>query len=299
LHERLHQIRGKLAPEVTGLRIKASGCFNSCGQHHVADIGFLGVGRKVGRHRMPHFQLVIGGQWTHNAASYGLAVGAVPSKRVPQVVERVTDAFVKERQGDESFQAYVTRIGKARIREMLKDLMELPTFEQDPEMYRDWGDPREYTTGDMGVGECAGEIVPFVQFGLAAAERVGFDAQLKLDEGAATEAGELAYRAMLEAAKAVTREQFQNLGDDPDEVVREFKKHLVETQLFRDPYAGDKFAHYLFRAHEQHDGHFKPELARQRVHEAQQFIEAAHACVERIDKAKAAQAQAAAPAPAE
>jgi sulfite reductase (ferredoxin) len=296
LHQRLHAIRDKLPPEVNGLRIKASGCFNSCGQHHVADLGFLGVGRKVGRHRMPHFQLVIGGQWTHNAASYGLAVGAVPSKRVPQVVERVTEAFMKERQPDESFQGYVTRIGKARVREMLKDLMELPTYDQDPSMYRDWGDPREYTTGDMGVGECAGEIVPFVQFGLAAAERVCFDAQLKLDQGATAEAGELAYRSMLEAAKAVTREQYQNLGDDADEVVREFKKHLVDTQLFRDPYAGDKFAFYLTRAHEQRDAQFNPEQARQRVQEAQLFIEAAHACVERIDKAKAAQAQPARPA---
>jgi sulfite reductase (ferredoxin) len=297
LRERLYSISEKLPPEVEGLRIKASGCFNSCGQHHVADLGFLGVGRKVGRHRMPHFQLVIGGQWTHNGASYGLAVGAIPSKRVPQVVERITNVFVKERTPDESFQAYVNRIGKARIREMLKDLMELPTFDQDPSMYSDWGDPRLYTTGDMGVGECAGEIVPFVQFGLAAAERVCFDAQLKLEQGALAEAAGLAYQAMLEAAKALTRDRYQNLGDDPNEVVSEFKKHLVETQLFRDPYAGDKFAHYLFRAHDQGAAQWTAEPTRQRVQEAQLFIEAAHACVERIDKQNAA-AQAAPATPA-
>ena len=38
----------KLDAGVDQLRIKASGCFNSCGQHHVADIGFLGVSRNVG-----------------------------------------------------------------------------------------------------------------------------------------------------------------------------------------------------------------------------------------------------------
>jgi sulfite reductase (ferredoxin) len=297
LREQLHSIRHKLPKEVSSLRIKASGCFNSCGQHHIADIGFLGVGRKVGRHRMPHFQLVIGGQWTENAASYGLAVGAIPSKRVPKVVERVTEAFMKERQGAESFQLWVTRIGKLRVREMLKDLMELPTFEQDPDMYRDWGDPRLYTTGDMGVGECAGEIVPFVQFGLAASERVCFEAQLKLDEGDASGAAETAYKAMLEAAKAVTRERFLNLGDDPDEIMREFKTHLVDTQLFGE----DRFAFYLTRAHGQDVSGFNAEQARQRVQEAQLFIDAAHACVERIEKAQAQAAApaAAAPAPAE
>ncbi|MCG8418785.1 MAG: nitrite/sulfite reductase, partial [Proteobacteria bacterium] len=45
LESRLKDERAELAPEVKGLRIKASGCFNSCGQHHVADIGFLGVSR--------------------------------------------------------------------------------------------------------------------------------------------------------------------------------------------------------------------------------------------------------------
>ena len=300
LHERLYALSEKLPPEVSKLRIKASGCFNSCGQHHIADIGFLGVGRKVGRHRMPHFQLVIGGQWANNGGSYGLAVGAIPSKRVPQVVERVTEAFMNQRSSDESFQSWVTRIGKAKIRDMCKDLMELPTYEQDPDMYRDWGDPREYTTGDMGVGECAGEIVPFVQFGLAAAERVVFDAQLKLDDGQPAEATALAYQAMLEAAKAVTHEKNLNLGNDPDEVASEFKKLLVDTQLFRDPYAGDKFAHYFLRAHDKDSATFGLEQARQRVQEAQLFIEASHACVERMDAQQAAAtAAAAAPTPAE
>jgi sulfite reductase (ferredoxin) len=46
------------------LRIKMSGCFNSCGQHHVADIGFYGNSRNVGGYTVPHFQVMLGGQWT-------------------------------------------------------------------------------------------------------------------------------------------------------------------------------------------------------------------------------------------
>jgi sulfite reductase (ferredoxin) len=293
LHERLHAASDTLAPEVRGLRIKASGCFNSCGQHHIADMGFLGVGRKVGRHRMPHFQLVIGGQWSENGASYGLAVGAIPSKRVPEATQRVTDAFMRERTADESFQAWVARVGKGHIRELLKTLMELPSFEQDPSMYSDWGDPRLYTTGDMGVGECAGEVIPFVQFGLSASERICFEAQLRLDAGAHGEAADLAYQSMLEAAKALTRERDPNLGDDADEIVTKFRELLVDTQLFRDPFMGDKFARFLFTAHTQSGRDFNAEQSRQRVQEAQHFIEAAHACVERMDQAaQAAIAQA-------
>ena len=84
-------------PNAKHLHIKASGCFNSCAQHHVADLGFLGVSRNVGGRRVPHFQLVVGGQWENNGGSYGLAIGAVPSKRVPEIVKRLTERFSKER----------------------------------------------------------------------------------------------------------------------------------------------------------------------------------------------------------
>jgi sulfite reductase (ferredoxin) len=217
---------------------------------------------------------------------------------VPEAVERITDAFMKHRDAGESFQSYIKRIGKAKVREMCKDLMEtLPSFDDKPELYSDWGDPRLYTTGDMGVGECAGEIVPFVQFGLAAAERIAFDAQLKLETGDTKGAAETAYKALLEAARGVTRERFQNLGDEPEEIVREFKRQLVEPQLFRDPYAGDKFAHYFLRAHERSQSAHSAEESRQLVEEATLFIEASHACAERMDQAKAAQVAApAAPA---
>ncbi|HJM06766.1 MAG TPA: nitrite/sulfite reductase, partial [SAR324 cluster bacterium] len=47
--------------EVKQLRIKISGCFNSCGQHHLADIGFFGNSRTLDGFKVPHFQVVLGG----------------------------------------------------------------------------------------------------------------------------------------------------------------------------------------------------------------------------------------------
>jgi sulfite reductase (ferredoxin) len=287
LHERLFAIREQLPKEVHQLKIKASGCFNSCGQHHIADLGFLGVQRKVGQHRMPHFQIVLGGQMEQNASSYGLAIGAVPSKRVPEVVKRITDHYVAHKQAGETFQAFIKRVGKAQIRALFQDLMdEIPSYEQEPDLYTDWADSRAYTTGDLGTGECAGEIVPVAQFGLAASERIAFDAQIRLDEGQPLEAAQAAYRAMIEAAKALTRERNLNLGDDPNEIVSEFKKHLVDTALFRDKYAGDKFAHYLFRVHG-NGFTVDAEEANKRVQEATLFIDAAHQCYERMGQAPA------------
>ena len=92
LRQRLAAQYFNLDAAVKGLHIKVSGCFNSCGQHHLADIGFYGNSRTLGNRKVPHFQVLLGGKWRDNAGSYGLAIGSVPSKNVPAVVERITQA---------------------------------------------------------------------------------------------------------------------------------------------------------------------------------------------------------------
>jgi len=206
----------------------------------------------------------------------------VPSKRVPEIVKRLTSRFAAERQGDETFAAFVNRIGKKTIRAMVEELQVVPSHDQDPSFYSDWGDPREYTIDDMGVGECAGEVVPIVEVGLAGAEREIFEAQVLIDEGKPREAVRRAYSAMLEAARSLTREKNLNLGTEPDEIVAEFRKHFCDTQLFYDPFAGPKFAQYLFRIHEEHAAAETPEAVHQLVEEATLFVDAAHQCYARL-----------------
>jgi sulfite reductase (ferredoxin) len=70
---------------IRDLKIKVSGCFNSCGQHHVADIGFYGNSRNVAGLQRSAFSGDARRQWSKNAGSYALALGAVPSKRVPDL----------------------------------------------------------------------------------------------------------------------------------------------------------------------------------------------------------------------
>ncbi|HEX3696100.1 MAG TPA: nitrite/sulfite reductase [Polyangia bacterium] len=272
-------------PNAKHLHIKTSGCFNSCGQHHVADMGFLGVSRNVGGRRVPHFQLVVGGQWTNNGGSYGLAIGAVPSKRVPEMVKRLTTRYAKERQGEETFAAFTTRIGKKTIRAMVEELQALPTYDQDPSYYSDWGDPREYTISDMGEGECAGEVVPIVEVGLAAAEREIFESQILLDESKLQGAADRAFSAMLQAARALTREKAPNLGTDAAEIVAEFRRHFYDTRLFFDPFAGGKFAHYFFRANDDREKTATKDTVHQLIEEATLFVDAAHQCYLRLGAA--------------
>ena len=276
LRKRLAEKSFQMDEAVQDLHIKISGCFNSCGQHHVADLGFYGVSRKMAGFAVPHFQVVLGGEWGHNAGTYGLPVVAVPSKNIPEVVTRLTDRYVAGRQNGESFKEFVKRIGKAELKKLLEDLTRPPADPRDRAFFRDWGDPREYTLGDMGVGECAGEVISTIDFDLAAAERQLFEAQIALENGEVEQAGKTAYQSMLRAARALVKTEFPRVTDDPDQIVSEFRTRFYDTKKFFDPYAGGKFAQYLFAAHEKSGVPYTADSARYLIDEAQLFIEASH-----------------------
>ncbi|MBX3026153.1 nitrite/sulfite reductase [bacterium] len=294
LRSRLSEKAFTLDAAVRGLLIKVSGCFNSCGQHHVADLGFYGVSRQVGGYQVPHFQVVLGGQWSNNGGAYGLPIGAIPSKNIPAVVDRMAERYVRDRQGTETFQQFCGRIGKKALKEMLDDFVKVPAHDANPDYYSDWGDPREFSTGDMGTGECAGEVVSLVEFDLADAEREVFEAQLALEAGDVAKADALAYRAMLQTAKALVKTQLPDVGDDAARIVAEFKPRFVDTELFFDRFAKGMVAGYLFRRHEEGPGSITPESAHQLVEEASLFVEAGHACQLRMAEKKTAPAAAAA-----
>jgi sulfite reductase (ferredoxin) len=271
-----------LDPAVQGLHIKISGCFNSCGQHHLADLGFYGVSRKVGGTTVPHFRVVLGGQWGENAGHYGLTIGAVPSKRIPDLVDRLTGKYLAERQAGEPFRDFIGRIGKQALKPLLDELAVVPPYQVDRSFYSDWGDPREFTVSDIGTGECAGEVVSRIDFDLQSAERRYFEAQLHYDRGDYRLADDTAYAAMLEAAQALVRTQLQDSSPEPDTVVGEFRARFCDTEVFYDAYAGGKFAQYLLARHADRERHYGQERARLLMEETQLFIEAAYACHARL-----------------
>jgi ferredoxin-nitrite reductase len=269
-----------------GLRIKVSGCFNSCGQHHVADIGFFGNSRKANGYTVPHFQVVLGGRWKGNGSAYGLAVGAVPSRRIPDVVQRITSRYVAERERSESFQEYIARLGKRELGAMLEEFKTVPPHEVDASYYADWGDPREFTLGDMGIGECAGEVVSRLDLELSAAESLAFDAQVALEGGDLARADERAFGAMVTAARALVREDAGHVPHDVEGVVEQFRIRFYDSKRFFDRFVGGKFARPLFDRHAGGPARDADE-AREFVEETSLFIDAVHAMVIREAEAQA------------
>jgi sulfite reductase (ferredoxin) len=284
LRERLLVQQTKLDQAIKDLRIKISGCFNSCGQHHIADIGFYGNSRNIGGYTVPHFQVVLGGKWRDNGGSYGLAIGSVPSKRIPDLVEALAARYVGERSDSETFQDYTTRLGKKALKEIVDQFTPVPSHDEKPEFYSDWGDPREFTIGDMGMGECAGEIVNSAHFGFSEAESSAFEAHLALESGDYRKADDFAYRAMLKAAETLVRQENRDVSAQPDAIADEFRTRFMDTQRFFDRFARDQFGNYFLNRHAGGPVAANAEAVHQLIEEAQLFIDAAHACHMRMQQ---------------
>jgi sulfite reductase (ferredoxin) len=262
------------------LKIKISGCFNACGQHHIADIGFFGSSRRVGSHVAPIFQVVLGGTTKNNAASFGLSMGKVPSQDIPKVVEKLTDMYTHERQGTETFAEFTARVGKVRIKEVIDPFDKLPDYSEKPEYYRDSRQPWDYFMS-TGVGECAGEVVTQAEFLLEDADRMMFSATLYLEKGQLEEAASIAFQGMKEAANGLLSTKGLLLSDNYD-TVGEFRKHFAETGEFL-----PMICEYFFRAAEEGSQNLTEEQAHQRVEEATLFVEEAHGRYSRMGGALA------------
>ncbi len=141
--------------DVGGIRINISGCTNSCGQHHVADIGFHGAERRAHGQPAPGYQMLLGGHVGSTEIQFGQRALRLPARAAAEATVRVVGRYAEERHAGETFAAWLERVGGARVvAGDLKDLDEWPTPDERPDFYVDFGETGPYTA-EVGQGECA------------------------------------------------------------------------------------------------------------------------------------------------
>ncbi|MGZ4676023.1 MAG: nitrite/sulfite reductase [Acidimicrobiia bacterium] len=141
--------------EVGGVRVNISGCTNSCGQHHIADIGFMGFERRAHGRAAPGYQMLLGGRVGQMEIQFGEKATKVPAKTASQAVVRVVSRFASERSAGETFRDWLDRSGgAAEVGKTLKDLDVFPTPEENPGFYIDFDETGPYVS-QVGESECA------------------------------------------------------------------------------------------------------------------------------------------------
>lgn len=136
------------------LTLKISGCPNSCGQHHIADLGFHGAATQINGHTVPAYVVMVGGRTEEGVAEFGQRLGMVPAKRIQEAAKHLLTLYQHEHQGKETFRAWVNRVGVERLKKEIDPFRTLPPFEKEKEMYEDLGSVGEFKV-EVGKGECA------------------------------------------------------------------------------------------------------------------------------------------------
>ncbi len=144
----------ELVTAASDLRIKISGCPNSCGQHHVAGLGFHGAAKHVGGKAVPAYQMLLGGHVDGDGAHFGRRSVRIPAHKVPEALTRLLAVFRDERQPDESALSFFKRVELRRVEQALADLVAFTPDSLSPEDYRDLGQSEPFQI-EMGEGECA------------------------------------------------------------------------------------------------------------------------------------------------
>jgi len=146
------ELAGETDPEVLKIHIKISGCPNSCGQHHIADIGFYGNARKIGEQQAPFYQLMLGGQVGADGVRFARQVMPLPARPIPAVIREILAFYKEARQPGETFSAWTARIADEAIVSRLRPFADVQ--EPSEELFVDWGDTETYSL-KLGRGECA------------------------------------------------------------------------------------------------------------------------------------------------
>lgn len=143
------------AAELQNLSIKISGCMNSCGQHHIADLGFYGASRNADGREVPEYIMLVGGRTADGGAKFGRPVAHIPAKRVPEATRKLLVYYRTNRREEESFSDFVDRIEPTRIKQLLEVYTRSPSYSAEPELFADLGDERDEFKVAVGQGECA------------------------------------------------------------------------------------------------------------------------------------------------
>jgi len=268
---------GRVPEDLKDVTVKISGCHNSCAQHHIATIGLHGVGKRIGEHTAPFYELHLGGK-VNGTAKIGQMTVKLPAKAVSPAITHLIDVYRRDRKSGEGLPAFIDRVGKNAIKEELIPYTIVPAFDDQPGFYYDWEGEEEFVLEDLGPGECAGGALEMIENGILEADQELYQARLLIDNHQYSVSVNKSYRAVLAAAKALLVTEGLEPSTD-SETFGEFERRVASQGVVPAQYRGlDKKV-----------GDLGPkdttlESAREKMAFAKGFVDACRAATEQMGK---------------
>jgi len=155
---------------LTDVKIHISGCPNTCGRHHAADLGFFGkVLRKDGE-MMPAYNIMAGGVVRDGETKFAEKVDDVPAKDTPAFVTELLRTYLDKKDDYSSFSEYMNNGGRADIKAVAARFKDLPTIGADQGYYHDWGTQNRFSLLKGQKAECCAGVFDMIDVDLKAAK---------------------------------------------------------------------------------------------------------------------------------
>ena len=133
-----------------GLKVRVSGCHNSCSQHHIGDIGFHGVAKKIDGKPAPHYQIHLGGSPEH----HGMLGPVLPVRFVKDALKLLLADLGPALDQGQSVRDWAENLGKDGVKDLLAPVIGDDKLEAAKHIF-DLGSDFEFVPPATSTGECA------------------------------------------------------------------------------------------------------------------------------------------------
>ncbi|HEY3297580.1 MAG TPA: nitrite/sulfite reductase, partial [Armatimonadota bacterium] len=192
--------------------IRISGCPNSCGHHPISLVGLCGGASRAGGKLYPNYFLFAGGRVAEGDAKLGRVAAKVPAKAVPALLREFWTTAAVEYRKDESLEDLINRWGADYLHTLAEKYEKVPSYEESPEFYRDFGCDADFSLAGRGPGECGAGVMDVVALDVDEAKRA------------------LRENRLYDALVAIARSLLVTRGLEPKkdrEIFKAFSEHLI------------------------------------------------------------------------
>ena len=216
------------------VRIHISGCPNTCGRHHAADLGFFGKVMRVEGEMLPAYYVLAGAQIKDGGTRFAEQLDEVCSKHIPEFVHDLFERYLTKADSYSSFNEYVSNGGKEDIHELAKKWSELPTIQENEQYYFDWGAVEQFSLLKGQKAECSAGV-----FDMIGVDQGVIKASIKALDATEdpAEVDELLYKIVFASSRMLLVTRGLEIRRD-EQAFEYFQQHFINSDLIPQMYSG-------------------------------------------------------------
>ena len=216
--------------QLKDVKIHISGCPNTCGCHHAADLGFFGKVMRVGKDMLPAYNILVGAILEEGKTRFSRKAGEIPSKDLPQFVKAFLSSYLDHKDAYGSFTEYVDDRGEEDIQRICATLPTTPAFSESEDYYFDWGSKERFSLLKGQKAECSAGMFDMIDVDGKAAKEALMHFRAAEDE--ATKADALSSALLYACRMLLVTRGIETKTDE--QVFNSFLQHFIRTDLVPD-----------------------------------------------------------------